>query len=301
MNTFLILNARASQDPQLRELIARLRQDGHDVQVRVSWEEGDIYRYAREADYLHAAHVIVAGGDGSIHEAIQAQMDAQAEPGSTFALGALPYGTGNDFVRTVYQEDIWLEQPYLLLPPLLQGSTAMLDVGCMGDSVFMNALSLGYGSTATETTPRMIKDMLGHSAYTLWGVTSLANMAAFTYSLECHAPEKRVIEGEAWQVIIGNGQFVGGGFRACPLADLQDGMLDVVIVPKMGTLDTVRAVRLLISEGRHLEHEQLIHVQVSKASISMESELNINADGEPLTERDMDLHVLPKHSQWLIP
>ena len=299
MKICLILNPKAAQDQDLRETITSLRHH-HDIDVRVSWETGDVERYAHEAMDAPCDAVIIAGGDGSIHEAVQVQIERLDQELPIASLGALHYGTGNDFMRTLYTEDVLEHLPHLFLRALLSedASTVLLDVGCSNDRPFMNAISIGYGASATDTTPRPIKDLLGRSAYTLWGVASLTRMEAFRFELRAG---ETLIREEAWQIVIGNGQYVGGGFRACPEADLQDGLIDIVIVPKMGALQTARAVQLLISRARHLQHEQLIALKVPSATIDIHQQLQINADGEQLCEERLALHVLQRRSRWLLP
>ena len=299
MKTCLILNPKAAQDQELRETVHALR-ERHVLDVRVSWETGDVERYTHEAMDGGCEAVIVAGGDGSIHEAVNVQIERLDEDLPVASLGALHYGTGNDFMRSLYTEQVLDHLPHQFLRALLSpsASTVLLDVGCSNDKIFMNAISIGYGASATDTTPRPIKDLLGRSAYTLWGVASLTRMEAFGFELRAG---DTLIKEEAWQIVIGNGQYVGGGFRACPEANLQDGLLDIVIVPKMGALQTARAVQLLISRARHLEHEQLIALQVPEATIEIQRELQINADGEQLCEELLDLKVMQKRSRWLLP
>ena len=299
MKTCLILNPKAAQDQDLRESVELLRQEHH-IDVRVSWESGDVDRHTHDAMDDGCEAVIVAGGDGSIHEAVNVQIERDDDHPPIASLGALHYGTGNDFMRALYTENVLEHPPHLFLRALLspEASTVLLDVGCSNDKIFMNAISIGYGASATDTTPRPIKDLLGKSAYTLWGVASLTRMEAFRFELRAG---DTLIREEAWQIVIGNGQYVGGGFRACPEAALQDGLLDIVIVPKMGALQTARAVQLLISRARHLEHEQLIALQVPSATIEIQQELQINADGEQLCEERLELRVLQKRSRWLLP
>ena len=97
MSTFpaslLILNGKGANEPQLREAIALLREEGVDIHVRVTWEKGDAQRYVDEARQLGVETVIAGGGDGTINEVSTALI--QAERYGT------PLGTA---LRTLAQE-----------------------------------------------------------------------------------------------------------------------------------------------------------------------------------------------------
>ena len=72
MSTFpaslLILNGKGANEPQLREAVNLLRDEGIDIHVRVTWEKGDAARFIDEALQLNVETVIAGGGDGTINE-----------------------------------------------------------------------------------------------------------------------------------------------------------------------------------------------------------------------------------------
>ena len=101
MSTFpaslLILNGKGANEPQLREAVNLLRDEGIDIHVRVTWEKGDAARFIDEALQLNVETVIAGGGDGTIYEVATALV----ERGGKMALGILPLGTANDFATSV--------------------------------------------------------------------------------------------------------------------------------------------------------------------------------------------------------
>lgn len=292
--TCLIMNARAAADDELRVLVNELRKEGHDIDVRLTWEHDDATTFATDAVNQGVERVIAAGGDGTIHEVAQA-MTRTDKP---FSMGALPYGTGNDFFRTMYHPDL-LKPPHLTLRRLVEASARPVDVGCLNGERFMNAVSIGYGAEATDSTPGFVKDVFGRSGYTAWGLLSLNAIQPFGYSLLTESGE--FSDGNAWMIVVGNGRFVGGGFDACPQADLHDGKLDCTIIPHMGTLDTARAVSMLFSndEDKHLSHEQVQHIQMSSGQLKVYGDLTVNADGEQRHAHTMEFSVVRDGITWL--
>ncbi len=63
--SLLILNGKGANEPQLREAVNLLREEGIEIHVRVTWEKGDAIRFVEEAETLKVATVIAGGGDGN--------------------------------------------------------------------------------------------------------------------------------------------------------------------------------------------------------------------------------------------
>src|SRR4051812_32914717 len=93
----VIAHGKAAHDEALRAAVLALRDRGHAVDVRVTWEAGDAVRFARETVRDGVEAVAAAGGDGTLHEVLQGLL-ADGAPGTT-ALGVIPLGTANDFAR----------------------------------------------------------------------------------------------------------------------------------------------------------------------------------------------------------
>lgn len=84
--SLLILNGKGANEPQLREAVNLLREEGIEIHVRVTREKGDAIRFVEEAETLKVATVIAGGGDGTINEVATALV----QRGSNMALGLLP-------------------------------------------------------------------------------------------------------------------------------------------------------------------------------------------------------------------
>ena len=70
----LILNGKSAGRPDVREAVNALRKEGHQIEVRVTWEDGDAARYAQNAGEDDIASVIAAGGDGTVNEVLNGLM-----------------------------------------------------------------------------------------------------------------------------------------------------------------------------------------------------------------------------------
>ncbi|WP_395241741.1 diacylglycerol kinase family protein, partial [Salmonella sp. s51933] len=101
--SFLILNGKSADNEILRGSVKLLRDQGHPIEVRVTWEKGDAARYVSEAADQGAQTVIAAGGDGTINEVAAALAGVTQEKRP--ALGLLPLGTANDFATSAAVPD----------------------------------------------------------------------------------------------------------------------------------------------------------------------------------------------------
>ncbi|MEN8191075.1 MAG: diacylglycerol kinase family protein, partial [Thermodesulfobacteriota bacterium] len=139
----LIINGKKAGLPAIREAVKTVREDGHDLQVRVTWEYGDGLRYVTEAAGLGAGVVIAGGGDGTVNELAHglALLDAQKRP----ALGILPLGTANDFATGCRIPT----EPLLALRLALTAEPVDVDVVQANDRYFINVASAGFGAAVT--------------------------------------------------------------------------------------------------------------------------------------------------------
>ncbi len=88
----LIPNGRKANRPEIRQAVNTLRDDEHRLDVRVTWEAGDIHRYIDEACRRNIGHVVVGGGDGSVNEAANSILTRE---GKVPALGVGHYAPGH--------------------------------------------------------------------------------------------------------------------------------------------------------------------------------------------------------------
>jgi len=93
----LVLNGKKANRPEIRQAVNTLREAEHQLDVRVTWEAGDIARYIDEACVRNIETVVVGGGDGSVNEAANAILTRE---GKVPALGIMPLGTANDFANS---------------------------------------------------------------------------------------------------------------------------------------------------------------------------------------------------------
>lgn len=274
----LILHGKQALNEDVRTAIEDKRASGWEIAVRVTWEGGDAQRLVAEALAAGYRHLIAGGGDGTLRDIAQAM--AEADTDATLAL--MPLGTANDFARAA---EVPLEPGPALA--LLDLPASAIDLGKVGDQMFLNMATGGFGSQVTANTSEDLKKVLGGAAYLFTGLSRFSELsAAFG---ELHGPDFQW-RGEMLALGIGNGRQAGGGHVLCPEAVADDGLLDVSILP--APTEVVGTLKNLLAGGG-LDN-LFVRARLPWVEIKSSKGLNINLDGEPLQGDSLRFEALPK-------
>lgn len=286
----IILHGKAAGDARLRTAVHTLRNDGDDVGVRVTWEPGDAARLTREA-VAEAGDgkidcIVAAGGDGTINEVFAAAHAAGLSEASS--LGILPLGTANDFAHSagVPTEDITAALRIAASAP-----RRWIDAGLLDGRLFVNLVSGGFGSRVTVETDPKLKQRLGGLAYAITGISHFAELSENEGVF--HA-EGFSWEGQFLALAIGNGRQAGGGIPLCPNALIDDGLLDLMILPAMDRAARLDAFSLLLREGAAGIRAKIITARSSWIEYESEQNLNVNLDGEPAVLKRFRVECRPR-------
>lgn len=289
----LVLHGKAAMREDVRRAVRAVRDEGFAVDVRVTWEGGDASRLASEAARAGVATVVAGGGDGTVNEVVEGLIEGNAE-GRSSSLAVLPLGTANDLARAC---GIPLD-PSEAMRLAVSGPTAIVDVGQANGRRFVNVATGGFGTQVTVATPPELKKVLGGAAYLLTGLTHFSSIK----------PEHGRLTGPgfAWEgpflvLAVGNGRQAGGGHRLCPEALLDDGLLDVRVLPQLPREELHEALRVLLRDGLDGVRRTLVGSRLSWLEIHTEEPLQINLDGEPLTDTRFRFEILPRRLAMRLP
>ena len=240
----IILHGKAAGDARVRTAVHAVRQNGHFVEVRVTWEPGDATRLTAEAVADAGAGkvncIVAGGGDGTINEVFATAYGAGLP--ERCSLGVLPLGTANDFAHAT---GVPVQDPTAALQLAANTPPRWIDVGFLRKP-FINLVSGGFGSRVTVETDPELKRRLGGLAYVLTGISRFAELSANRGSFRA---ESFSWEGRFVALAIGNGRQAGGGVPLCPDALLDDGLLDLMILPELDHAARLDAFSHLLREG----------------------------------------------------
>ena len=284
----LILNGKVATNDALRAAVARQRKAGHRIDVRVTWEKGDARRFVAGVGAVDL--VIAAGGDGTLNEVVHGLMDLpQLERP---ILGIVPLGTANDFATGCGIP----RDPAKALALCMKGEAVPIDIGKANDHWFINAATSGFGAEITATTSPDLKRLLGPAAYAVMGAILAINLQHYQGRLILPGRE---ITGSGPVAIVGNGRQTGGGIQVAPLARIDDGLLDVLVVRQISPtalLAAARELQQLPADGEYISYWQTPWLEVSS-----EQALPVNLDGEPLRFSSVRYEAVPKAISLIVP
>lgn len=233
--------------------------------------------------------LVVCGGDGSLHLAVERARAADLLEDLTFAV--VPMGTGNDLARSLgTSEDV--EEA---VAGVLVGDARPLDL-IVDDAggVCVNALHAGIGVEAAERAQGM-KERIGNAAYPLGAV--IAGLAAEGRDVTVEVDGEPLRPGDEGDqvllVAVLNGATFGGGAPVAPDARPDDGLLDVVVTTAVGPAARA-AFAASLRSGTHLERDDVSWRQGREVRIAGER-VGYNVDGELDTDGSTDrtFRILP--------
>jgi lipid kinase YegS len=290
----LVLHGKTALREDVRAAVRAVRDEGHPVDVRVTWEGGDATRFARQAAQAGVDLVIAGGGDGTVNEVVAGLLGAAGESKPSASLGILPLGTANDLARAC---GIPLD-PFAALRLAVSGSATNVDVGQANGRAFMNVATGGFGTQVTVATPNELKKILGGAAYFLTGVTHFSSIRPARGHLSGPGLDW---EGAFLVLGVGNGRQAGGGHQLCPEALLNDGLLDVRVLPQLPAEEVQAALAALLREGLDAVRRTLVSARVPWLEIATDEPLQINLDGEPITDTHFRFEIVSQRLPMKLP
>ncbi|WP_407310170.1 lipid kinase YegS [Pseudomonas sp. nanlin1] len=274
----LILHGKQALNEEVRDAVEQWRDKGWELAVRVTWEGGDAKRLVEEALAAGYPTIIAGGGDGTLRDVAE----ALALAGGAASLVLLPLGTANDFAHAA---GVPLDPQAALA--MLEQPAREVDLGEVGDQLFLNMATGGFGSQVTANTSEDLKKVLGGAAYLFTGLSRFSELRS-AYG-EFNGPDFHWA-GEMLALGIGNGRQAGGGHVLCPEARIDDGLLDISILP--APTEVVSTLKDLLSGGLGLEN-MFIRARLPWVEIKSAEGLDINLDGEPLKGDTLRFSVRP--------
>lgn len=302
----LFLNPAAGRGragKRLSRILQLLEQRGLELDVHQSGASGDLEDQVCSRVSEGASRIIVAGGDGSIHEATNGILRADG----TAALGVIPTGTGNDFAKACSISLNWEHATRLLAERIAADQKPRpIDAGRCNNRFFANGAGIGFDAKVTSVA-RSIDWPIGDVVYlvaifkTMFDDITTPRVTIFGDRV---ADDKGDHEHEIWDgpltlAAVCNGQWVGGMFHIAPTASNDDARMELIIAKPM-TRWRITTLLSKLMKGSHLSHPDIAHYTIRKLRIVAEGLVPSQLDGEvqPL-QSEFDIEILPGALQLL--
>ena len=230
--------------------------------------------------------VFAVGGDGTVHEA------AKRLIGRPLALGILPTGSGNGFARHI---GLPLD-PAMTLDACRAGRIVTIDTAEVNGSPFLGVMGIGFDAVIADRFAS--STVRGFETYVKEGLRAFAEFSAEEYRVTCGGTTRNE---RAFVIAIANASQYGNNARIAPLASLQDGLLDVVVVHDLSIL-TAPLLLARLFQGTLHHASSVSMVQCPEVHISRPAAGPAHLDGEPLSlPAELHVRVVPRSLRLLVP
>lgn len=242
---------------------------------------------AKQALEQGAKCVVAAGGDGTINEVASALCNTDA------VMGVLPFGTGNDFARTLKLPT----EPMEALSVLLSGQVRSMDEGMANGLCFANVAGIGFDADVLRATEKYKVKYNGMLPYLLGIFDTMTHLR----TIHAHiCADGQTFDEDILLVIIGNGQYFGGGIRAVPSADPFDGYFDVRIVKSVGLLRFLTLLPRFVKGTLSADCPYTQNLRVRNLSVSCPESCSLELDGEIVSGTPAEFCALPGAIRLLV-
>jgi YegS/Rv2252/BmrU family lipid kinase len=211
--------------------------------------------------------VVALGGDGLLRPL------AGALKGTDSALAIVPSGRGNDLARVLGIP----KDPADAARLAVEGEERLLDVANVEGTPFMGIASFGFDSDANRIANEA-KLVKGNAVYVYAALRALATWKPARFSVIVDGTRN---EFTGYSVAVGNSKVYGGGMYILPMAELDDGKLDVMITKECNKLRCLANLPKVF-RGTHVDSPFTEFLRGEEIEVSSDRPFAIYADGDPI-------------------
>lgn len=220
----------------------------------------------------------IVGGDGTMNYFLNRYRDIE------IPMAIFKGGTGNDFAWKLYGNMSAEKQ----IEHVLNVQPQKTDAALCNNFIFINSVGIGFDGEVLKSMSA-IRWIGGHVGYLLVVIKKIFGFREFTFTIssdEINTEEKYLLAN------IANSSRTGGGFMISPLAQLNDGKLNLMLCKKLSVLKRLRYLPV-IEKGKHLQLPFITHLLTEKISVETNIESYAQLDGELIHSKKYDIHALP--------
>jgi diacylglycerol kinase (ATP) len=286
----IVLNPRAGNAEDISSVQAAMQawqSLGWQVELTPTAYAGHAINLAREAAEQDYDLVVAAGGDGTVNEIVNGIAHTRT------ALAALPFGTGN----------VWVRELKLPLRPL-DAATSLgaghilnLDLGLAGERYFLLMAGVGFDAAVTRAVHPEAKRKLGWLAYIVQALLTSREVHGIRARISL---DGRVIKGRVLMVVVGNSRLYGGFVQITHHANLTDGLLDVAVIKGQDVRSAPLHI-LSILLRRYNLNPDMDYYRAREVQISSAMPLEVHVDGDPIGVTPMTFRVARGALRALVP
>lgn len=270
---YFITNLRSGKNAmrsKLAAVIDRFTAAGYQVTVRTTQGPKDATAAAEYACLTGEYDLLVcSGGDGTLNEVVQGLMHSR----SPLPLGYIPCGSTNDFGRSLKISGNVEEA----VEQIINGRPFNCDIGVFNQRNFLYVAAFGAFTEAVYETPQNVKNVIGHMAYLLHGLTLISAIRPLHMKIEY---DGKVMEDDFLYGMVSNTASVGGMLKLNNFR-LDDGMFEVMLIRRPpNVIQLNRIIQQLLDINMEIDEEYVSYFRASNLRFISNEEIPWTLDGE---------------------
>jgi diacylglycerol kinase (ATP) len=266
--------------------LGRLRSAGLDLEMRETHAPGEAAVLANGAYAAGFRNFIAVGGDGTGFEIVNGLFPPAATEGRA-ALGFLPLGTGNSFLRDFTQRGADFAVEAIVTRRRRPCDVMRLD-HAGGSLFYINTLNMGFAADVATLTNRRLK-RLGELGYLVGVLVSLARLRRRPFPLRADGERD---DRRCLFLAFSNSKYTGGKMMIAPDASINSGAIEYVHWGPIGRFGLIRNLPGLF-DGTHIRHPLASRRTAARIEFDLGTPVDVVVDGEVLTLEVESLEVLP--------
>jgi YegS/Rv2252/BmrU family lipid kinase len=227
--------------------------------------------------------VIALGGDGTFHEVLNGIVDTE----NTY-FGFIPSGRGNDFARSLGAST----NPIEALEDILRGETQKIDYIQVGDKRCLNVCGTGLDVAVLKA----VEGKKSTLTYYLALIQCLRKFKPYTVSIDVDGKKE---DFDCIMVGACNGKAFGGNMKICPVAEINDGKMNVVLITWPENTNNIWPIVAKFVVGKHMDLP-ITHHYVCE-SLTVTAPYPIELDGEIYEDRKLECKIVKEGINTFVP
>ena len=294
-----ILHGKNKSNPKIVSGIKKAFGVGYEVVFHYTEFQKHAIDLAKQAALENPTYIIAVGGDGTLNEVANGVM---LSGNTEVKLGLLPYGTGNDFAKTIGVSNSIDELKRLIetnsIKEIDLGLVHFKNLDSKDESrYFINITDVGMGG--------FIAQKLANSSKWLGAFLTFQKAIVSTFLTYNHRSLKSkadsfVYEGKILSYIIANGKYFGAGLGIAPDAKPDDSFFEIVLGAEISLWDYLLNLGK-VQKCLKIEHPQMSYHQAKEVIIESDEDLPIDMDGEFIGYSPIKVSVVPRALKFLAP
>ncbi len=289
-------NSLCDLTKKIETVFDKLNDSEHTYEIAVTQNKGDACRITAEAaDKYENLRVYACGGDGTLNEVVNG-----AAKRKNVSVCPVPVGSGNDFVRGF---DNVKKENFLDIAKCVNANTIPCDLLKVDNSYCVNIISAGLDAVVGKRHGIFKKwpFVTGGFAYKISLATAFITSMKNELTFELDGEKLDIGSGYATLAVLGNSKWYGGGFKATPFAEINDGLIDFIAIKAVSRFTFLRYVGIY-KRGEHIEKMKFVkYKQCKKVKIYSKKPVVLQIDGEVKLLENPETEIIPNALNLILP